>query len=342
MSAKLAYPHPDLPEAATLKPVAPGIFWLRMPLPFQLDHINLWLLEDGDGWTLIDTGLGNDDTRALWQRIFDGGLGGRPIKRLICTHFHPDHMGLAGWFTERFGFPLWATQAEWLWGRMMAVDQTPALVEAHAQFYRRAGFAEEHQRTVAERGNIYRTRIVPVPPTFHRIVSGQEIGIGGRMWQVMVGTGHAPEHACLYCPEANVLISGDQILPRISPIVGVWPGEPEADPLGLYLGSIPQFRALPADVLVLPSHGLPFTGLHARLDELDHHHDARLDQTLAACAEPATAWDVQKQLFTRPLDVHQTIFAASETVAHLHYLVGKGRIVRDVRADEVWIYQKVA
>lgn len=339
MNASLAFPYTELPEPATTTPVAPGILWVRMPLPFQLNHINLWLLEDGDGWTLVDTGLGNDDTKALWEALFKGL--GRPITRLISTHFHPDHMGLAAWLTERFDIRLWATQSEWLYGRMMAVDETPALVQAHSDFYRRAGFGEEHQKLVAQRGNVYRTRVVPVPPVYHRIAAGDLIEIGGRSWRVMVGGGHAPEHACLYCPEANILISGDHILPKISPIVGVWPAEPDADTLGTYLASIPQFRTLPEDVLVLPSHGLPFHGLHQRLDQLDHHHDARLAKTLAACATPATAWQVQQQLFTRPLDTHQTLFAASETVAHLHYLMGKGQVARETGPDGVWVYRQI-
>lgn len=336
----LTYPFAAPPEPGTVTIVAPGILWVRMPLPFQLDHINLWLLEDGDGWTLVDTGLASDDTRQLWERLFADVLGGKPITRLICTHFHPDHMGLAGWFTRRWGIALWMTMDEWLFGRMLCVDQTQALVDAHVDFYRRAGFSAEHQALVAERGNIYRTRVVEHPPSIHRIQGGDEILIGDRRWRVMIGTGHAPEHACLYCAEAGVLISGDQILPKISPIVGVWPNEPDADPLGQFLSSLEQFRTLPQGILVLPSHGLPFRGLHARLRALDHHHDGRLDKTLSACAQPATGWQVQQALFTRPLDAHQTLFAASETIAHLNYLMGKGRVVRDTRDDGVWLYRQ--
>ncbi len=341
MSA-LAFPFTAPPDAGTVTTVAPGVLWVRMPLPFQLDHINLWLLEDGDGWTLVDTGLADDDTRGLWQRLFSDVLGGKPIKRLICTHFHPDHMGLAGWFVREWDIALWMTLGEWLFGRMMCVDQSESLVEAHVDFYRRAGFDAEHQRLVRGRGNIYRNRVVEHPTGIHRIQAGDTIEIGGRAWTVMIGTGHAPEHACLYCPEAGLLISGDQILPRISPIVGVWPTEPDADPLGQFLDSIEQFRGLPDSLLVLPSHGLPFRGLHARLAELDHHHDARLGQTVAACTEPATAWQVQKQLFTRPLDMHQTLFAASETVAHLNHMMATGRLVREADADGVWLYRQAA
>jgi len=336
----LAFPFAQPIAPGSFTRVAPGVVWVRMPLPFQLDHINLWLLEDGDGWTLVDTGLANDETRGLWEGLYAQALDGKPIKRLICTHFHPDHMGLASWHAARWDMPLWMTLGEWLFGRMMAVDETPTLIEAHVDFYRRAGFSAEHQALVRERGNVYRTRIVEHPPAFHRIQAGDVVEIGGRGWRVMIGTGHAPEHACLYCEEAGLLISGDQILPKISPIVGVWPSEPEADPLALFLASLEQFRALPEAVLVLPSHGLPFRGLRARLAELDHHHDGRLDKTLAACAEPATGWEVQQQLFRRPLDTHQTLFAASETIAHLNYLIGKGRITREAREDGVWLYRR--
>lgn len=340
MSVDLVFPIPEPIPAGTFTEVAPGVVWVRLPLPFQLDHINVWLLDDGDGWTLVDTGMANDTTRRLWDEIFPTALAGKPLKRVICTHFHPDHMGLSGWITSRWGVQLWMTLGEWLFGRMLCVDHTESLVEAHVDFYRRAGFDPEHQALVRSRGNAYQTRVVEHPPSIRRIHGGESIDIGGRDWRVMIGTGHAPEHACLYCPAAGILISGDQILPRISPIVGVWPNEPDADTLGQFLATLDQFAVLPSDVLVLPSHGLPFRGLHARLTELEHHHDARLDLTTAACAELVTASEVQKHLFRRPLDVHQTLFAASETVAHLNYLVGLGRLDRTVRPDGVWLYRR--
>lgn len=336
----LAYPFPAVPEPARATEIVPGIRWLRMPLPFQLDHINLWLLADGDGWTLVDTGLASEATRDLWQRAFAEVLEGRPVKRIIATHFHPDHMGLAGWLTERLGTVLWATLGEWLLGRMLSVDQTAALIAANVAFYRQGGFPPELLRMVEARGNIYAKRISPVPVSFHRIAAGERIVIGGREWRVIVGAGHAPEHACLYCAEAGVLISGDQILPKITPIVGVWASEPDADPLGQYIGSLDQFRDLPEEVLVLPSHGLPFRGLHARLDELAHHHDSRLARTVDACRQPVTGLELLRALFTRPLDDQQTMFALSESLAHANYLIARGEIRRESRPDGVWLYRQ--
>ena len=339
--SSLVYPHPHPIDAGTALTVAPGIIWLRMPLPFQLNHINLWLLEDGDGWTMVDTGLANDETRALWEKLFETTLAGKPITRLICTHFHPDHMGLASWLTERWGIEMWTTQGEWAVGRLLSVDHTAAFIDGQVAFYRRSGLSEDLLEVVRERGNVYAERVVPIPVAYHRIRDGQTISIGGRAWQVITGTGHAVEHAALYCAEAGVLISGDQVLPRISPVVAVWPSDPAADPLDDFLTSLDRYRPLPDTTFVLPSHGLPFSGLHARLDELAHHHDQRLDKTLGFCAEPATAADVLRRLFTRDLDAHQLLFAVGESLAHIHYLMAHGRILCDTRADGVWMYRAV-
>lgn len=332
----LDHPFPEPPAPATLTEVAPGVHWLRMPLPFALDHINLWAIEDGDDWVLVDTGVANDETRALWTRL----LAGRRVSRLICTHFHPDHMGLAGWIGDTTGAPLWTTLGEWLYGRMLWLDEADDYRANQREFYRRAGWDDDMLAALWGRGNTYRPRVGAVPTAFRRLRAGDELSIGGRSWRVMVGEGHAPEHASLWCAEAGVLISGDQVLPRISPIVGVWPQEPDSDQLGLFLGSLPQFRDLPADALVLPSHGLPFLGLHERVDQLLHHHDDRLARTREACAAPATALDVVRVLFRRPLDPWQTGFATGETLAHLNHLIATGEIRREARPDGVWTYRR--
>lgn len=336
----LEFPFPVIPEAASLTTVAPGVHWLRMPLPFQLDHINLWLLEDTDGWTLVDTGLANDATRGIWLRIFADGFRGRPVVRVLVTHFHPDHMGLAGWLTDQWRAPMWATHGEWATARMLSLDQTAALRDAHAAFYRRADFPREILDDLAALGNVYATRANPPPATMHRLREGDRVSIGGREWRVIVGTGHSPEHACLYCEEAGVLISGDQVLPKITPIIGVWPTEPEGDPLRLYLDSLRQFADLPEDVTVLPSHGLPFLGLAARIRDIEHHHRRRLDHALKACAEWVTGWELLNKLFTRSLDLHQKTFALGESLAHVHYLMKDGRIVREMGNDGVFRYRR--
>jgi glyoxylase-like metal-dependent hydrolase (beta-lactamase superfamily II) len=336
----LTYPFVAPPETGTLVEVAPGIHWFRMPLPFALDHINLWVLDDGDGWTLVDTGVANDDTRAVWEALLAGPLAGRPVTRLVCTHFHPDHMGLAGWLAERFGILMTASQGEWLYGRMLWLDESDEYRVLQREFYRRAGWDAEQLEALWGRGNTYRPRVGPIPPTYHRIQDCDVLTIGGRRWTVMIGQGHAPEHVSLWCEEANVLIAGDQVLPRISPIIGVWPQEPDGDPLGLFLASLPRFAALPADTLVLPSHGLPFQGLRERVADLIHHHDERLARTLAACSEPVTALEVLRVLFRRPLDAWQIGFATGETLAHLNHLVTRGALARWSNDVCVSIYQR--
>ena len=338
--AALRFPHAAPPEPGTLTEVVPGVHWLRMPLPFALDHINLWLLADGEGWTIVDSGLATPITQALWERIFAASLGGKKVTRLIVTHFHPDHMGLAGWLAERWGIPLWITETEWLWARMLGGDRDDAAFAAdQIPFYRRSGLDEATVQILAGRGNQYAKRVSTVPREFHRIADGMAIEIGGRRWQVIIGRGHAPEHACLHCPALDLFIAGDQVLPKISPNISVWPNEPDADPLARYLESLELLRrAVPADVLVLPSHNLPFLGLDTRIDQLAAHHAARLAEIEAACVTPHTTMDIVPLLFRRKLDTMQLGFAIGEALAHLHYLVGIGQLVRSARADGVQLF----
>jgi len=336
----LIYPFEGRPDPATVKEVAPGILWLRMPLPFALNHINLWALEDEGGWTLVDTGIADDTTRGLWNQLFSGPLAGRKVVRLIVTHFHPDHAGLAGWLTERFGVELWMTRAEWLHARVLQQDTSPEMMAQQVVFYEKAGAPADYLESVERAGPSYAKRVGPMPRAYRRIRGGDEIMIGGRKWRVVIGLGHAPEHACLFCAEENLLIGGDMVLPRISPNVSIWPNEPEANPLAEFLSSLEGLRALPEQTLVLPSHNEPFRGLRERIDELAHHHEERLDKLASLIDAPRTAMEIARGLFTRPLDQHQTGFAIGETLSHIALLRARGGAVRGLGSDGAWRFAR--
>ena len=320
--------------------VAPGVHWLRMPLPFRLNHINLWLLEDGDGWTLVDTGIFDEVTVAAWEKILAEKLAGRPLRRVLCTHYHPDHVGMAGWLCQRFGIGLWMTEREWLWGRSWSLDSDPAVYDHQGIFLHTTGCSPELLEATHRETPRYHTLVSPIPRAFTRLSDGDTVAIDGRDWQVVIGTGHAPEHACLYCRDLDLLISGDQVLPKITPIIAVEINEPDANPLDDFLASIEKLRGLPDNVDILPSHNLPFSGLHARLDALRRHHDGRLDQFLEACVRPMTAKELSDAIFSQGLDPQNVVFAIGETVAHLNYLCRHGSIVRETRDDGVHLYAR--
>lgn len=340
MPAEIHYPFDGVPTNGEVREAAPGVFWVRMPLPFRLDHINLWLIEEEDGWTVIDTGIACEETKAAWERIMATHCAGKPLRRMIVTHFHPDHVGLAGWMADRFGAQLWMPLAEWAVARVLGAGASPAAEEGYRRFYHAAGFGPDLMGLVASRSGNYATRISPIPFAVRRIEDDEMLAIGGRNWRVIVGGGHSYEHASLYCAELGVLIAGDQVLPQISPNVSVWPSEPEADPLRHFLASLDKFGPLPADTLVLPGHRRPFTGLPGRLKALAAHHDERLARTWEACAEPRTGLDVLKVLFEQSLDDHQVFFAVGESLAHLHFLVGQGRMTRTCREDGVCLFER--
>jgi glyoxylase-like metal-dependent hydrolase (beta-lactamase superfamily II) len=331
----LQFPVAAPPGPGETIQIAAGVWWLRMPLPFALDHINLWLLEDGAGWTIVDTGYATAHTKELWERIFAEGLGGLPVARIIVTHYHPDHIGLAGWLTERWQVPLWITEKEWLFARVMsrnAGDFAPL----RRDFAHRAGLDPAASGLFGEREESYRRGVPSVPASFQRLADAMTLEIGGRQWRVVIGEGHAPELACLYCDEIRVLIAGDQVLPKISPNVSVQAHEPDGDPLARYLSSLRKLQeAVPPDAFILPSHNLPFLGLHARLESLAAHHRARCNEVTAACAVPKTAVELLPVLFRRPHDQHQMGFALGEALAHLHYLMHQGILDRVLGTDGV-------
>jgi glyoxylase-like metal-dependent hydrolase (beta-lactamase superfamily II) len=348
--SQLHYPFGDrLPAPGETIEVAPGIRWLRMGLPFALDHINLWLLrdrgEDGrEGWAIVDCGIATDQTRAAWEEVFARSLDGLPVLRVIVTHMHPDHIGLADWLCERWGCRLWISATDWNAARMASQQTTGFGGDSAARFFRAHGLSDQAALDkVRARRNYYASMVPSVPSAFRRLMDGQHLAIGTADWQAIAGFGHAPEHMALHSLSHGVLISGDMVLPRISTNVSVIDLEPEADPLPLYLESIERLRPLPADTLVLPSHGKPFVGLHARIDQLKAHHDDRLADALAACRErPTSAADLLPVLFKRPLDLHQTTFAMGEAIAHLHALLGQGHVRAVTGADGVRRFSALA
>jgi glyoxylase-like metal-dependent hydrolase (beta-lactamase superfamily II) len=376
LEAQLHYPFGDtLPAAGCALEVAPGVKWLRMGLPFALDHINLWLLRDHaegpegvrEGWAIVDCGITDDATRASWEQVFATALEGLPVLRVIVTHMHPDHIGLAHWLTERWQCPLWISATDWNAARLASQSTTGFGGEAAARHFATHGLNDPASiDKIRRRANYYAAMVPAVPDRYHRLMGGRRLRIGGQDWRCLAGYGHAPEHIALYREggqggqsdqagdTASVLISGDMVLPRISTNVSVIDLEPEGDPLTLYLESIEALRPLAADTLVLPSHGRPFggvtpavagegappppgtQGLHARIDQLQAHHAERFKEVLATCATaPTSAAELLPVLFKRPLDLHQTTFAMGEAIAHLHALWFQGRLKRLPGADGV-------
>lgn len=342
MSQAIAYPYADAqPEFGQLFEIHEGVYWVRMPLPFALDHINLWLIKDEwqgqKGWTLIDTGVNTSKVKAYWEEIFSQHLEGLPILRVVVTHMHPDHVGLAGWCCERWQAPLFMSMTDYLFTRLWidAADDEGGGPNgrAAARFFKQHGLLDEALQTdIAQRASYFPNLVTPIPRQFHRLTNGESLQMGGHDWRIIVGYGHAPEHVALYCEALSLLISGDMVLPRISTNVSVFDYEPEGDPLGLFLHSLRDFEPLPEDTLILPSHGRPFVGLHTRLEQLHSHHRDRLQECLAACATGLTAFELLPVLFKRELDVHQLSFALGEAIAHLHRLWFQGVVRRDVDA----------
>ena len=352
LEAQLDYPLADyIPEHGTVHEIAPGVLWLRMGLPFALNHINLWLLEDTidteegprHGWTAIDCGIADDATRGAWETIFASHLRGLPIVRVLCTHCHPDHVGLADWLCRRWHAPLWMTAGEYGFARMMSaalpgVDGTAALPH-----FRRHGATDPALlQQLGERRSYYPTLVPAVPDAYVRLQDGQTVRIGAHDWRIITGFGHSPEHAALHCEALGILISGDMVLPRISTNVSVFAVEPLANPVQSYLDSLQKFVGLADATLVLPSHGKPFRGLPVRIRQLADHHAARLAEVVDACAVPQSAATIVPIMFARALDVHQLTFALGEALAHLHKLWFDGVLERRRDADGVIRFQRRA
>ncbi len=338
--ARLDYPLGETtPEVGDTIEIRPGLHWVRMPLPFSLQWINLWLIDDGDkGWTIVDTGMPLPDTKAAWRKIFEEKLGGRPVWRIIVTHMHPDHIGNAGWLSRKFpGSELWISRLEYISCRMLAADTGREAPEAGIKFYRAAGWNEKQLQSYRDRFGGFGRGVSQLPDAYRRLTDGETIHLGGADWQVVMGNGHSPEHSCLYSKSLNVLISGDQLLPRISSNVSVHPTEPYANPLDDWMSSCARLRdAVPEDVLVLPAHNAPFHGAHQRLTHLIEGHETGLKRLLGRLDEaPRRVIDTFPALFGRKIGDDVVSMATGEALAHLNCLIERGLVRVDMDEDGV-------
>jgi glyoxylase-like metal-dependent hydrolase (beta-lactamase superfamily II) len=341
--SRLTYPFDAPPPFGEAPLVAPGIRWLRLPLPYRLDHVNIYLLENGDGWTALDTGLGTDDCRQAWDAALTGPLAVQPLKSLIVSHFHPDHVGLAGWLCQRFGLKMAMPRPEYLHSAMIQYAPADHGETVFRPFYKRHGLSPEATEIVLSRGHEYLRRTTGVPPSYRRIRHGDTLKVGERSFQVLTGGGHSLEQAMLHLPEERIFLAADQVIARISPNVSVHPMEPDLDALGIYLASLRAIRETVAnDVLVLPGHGLPFYGLHDRIGELIEHHGARCGDIARACREQAlTVAEIVPHVFNRELDAHQTGFAFGEVLAHVNHMLGRGELRLETDAGGIDRYRTV-
>ncbi|HNP35289.1 MAG TPA: MBL fold metallo-hydrolase [Woeseiaceae bacterium] len=332
----------EKPATGATMQVADGVHWLRMPLPFALNHINLWLIQDQDGWALVDTGLGDKATRDLWQGIFARSMGGKPLTRVLVTHMHPDHVGCAGFLTSHFDVDLWMSRDEYLLCRILVADTGREVPDEGTEFYRAAGYSDEQMDQYRKMFGYFGRFVTPLPESYRRLQDGMQLKIGGHGWEVVVGRGHSPEHACLFNHDLNLVAGGDQLLPAISANVSVYPTEPAANPLHDWIETLTTIRnRLPADVLVLPAHGKPYRGVHERIDELIRHHLSRLDALLDYMRTPQRAIDVFPALYHRQITPENLMFATGEAIAHLNYLIDRNEIVAETDRDGLRWYRRI-
>lgn len=340
MSSAIHHPFDTPPDPGAAVELAEGVLWLRLPLPMALDHVNIYALADADGWTIIDTGMNSRKSRAIWEAALAGPLAGKPVARVVLTHHHPDHVGLVGWFQAR-GAELITTRTAWLYARMLTLDVQERPSAEAITFYTRAGTPPDIlARRVADRPFNFSDVVAPLPLGFTRLDDGDRLSLGGRRWRVRLGQGHAPDHATLWSEDDGLVIGGDQLLPGISANIGVYPTEPEADPLAEWLTSTEGFKPhARADQLILPGHKLPFTGLPFRLIQMAENHHAALDRLRNHLRRPQRAAECFPALFKRPIGEAEFGLALVEAVAHLNYLLKRGEVSRSLGADGAWVWQ---
>lgn len=338
----MRYPWDEPPAHGTVIEIAEGVLWMRLPLPMKLDHVNVYALDDGDGWTVIDTGFSSKKTRAIWQTLIDGPLAGKPVRRVVATHHHPDHMGNVGWFQSELGADLITTRTAWLFARMLTLDVQETWPDETLDYYRSAGMAPEVlAKRMAERPFNFADMVYPMPLGFTRIKQGDVFRMGGRDWDVHMGNGHAPEHATFWSRDDNLVITGDQILSSISPNIGVYATEPLADPLADWLETCERLAPLArTEHLALGGHKLPFTGLPIRMRQLIDNHHGALTRLLDHLDTPKAASECFAPLFKRTIGEGEYGLALVEAVAHVNHLYHTGDVIRTRRADGAWLYQR--
>jgi glyoxylase-like metal-dependent hydrolase (beta-lactamase superfamily II) len=339
-TSHLNYPWESPPPEGEAIEVADGVLWIRLPLPMALDHVNIYALDEGDHWTIVDTGVHTRRSLALWQNLLDGALGARPVGRVLLTHHHPDHIGMAGPLLEP-GAELLMSRTAYLMARMLILDVEDRPTKQAESFWRASGMDADHlQKRMSERPFNFADICAPIPVGYTRLQQGDIFRAGGRDWDVHIGNGHAPEHLTLWSRDDHLVIAGDQIISSISPNIGVYPTEPEADPLGDWLESCARLAPLARpDHLVLSGHKLPFNGLPHRMQQLADNHHTALDRLVTHLDRPRVAADCFAPLFKRRVDEGIFGLALVETIAHLNHLLQTGRATRKRRADGAWLWQ---
>lgn len=337
----IQYEFDAKPEPGATLEIAEGVHWLRMPLPFALDHINLWLYRDNDKWVIVDTGIGTDVSKDVWRDVFAGAMRGDPASQIVVTHLHPDHVGCAGWLTEHFDVDLWMTSEEYMLCRILVGDTGRSAPDEGVDFYKSAGFGEEAIANYRRMFGMFGRFVAPLPESYRRLRDGMTGPVGDHEWEVVIGRGHSPEHACFYSEELNLFVSGDQVLPSISANVSVYPTEPEANPLRDWIETLTAMKSrIPEDVLVLPAHGKPFRGAHIRIDELVNEHLTKLDALLEHLSEPRRTVDTFPALYRARISNDNLMFATGEAIAHLNYLLAADQISAERDDDDVIWYRR--
>lgn len=339
----LQYLLPEPPAAGSVTDIAEGLKWLRMPLPFGLDHINIYLLRDGDGWLAIDTGMKGEAGRAVWRQVMAEHLDGLPLTGVLVTHMHPDHIGLAGWLVAEYQCRFFMSAGEYFVARTFEQQRGEARDEWRDDHYTRTvGLPDAVVAELRQQSGGYADFIEPLPPRFIRLQERDQLNINGELWRVIIGRGHSQEHLCLFNANRNLLIAGDQALPQVRANVGVIGTEPEANPLQDWLSSLSRLRHLPRETLVLPSHNAPYHGLHNRLDDIENYQRQRLQAALEAMVEPKSAYELLGVLYQKSLRGEQLMMAVGECLAHIRYLQAEEKISCISAVGEPERYQALA